>query len=67
MSYIADAHRDWHVVHGAPGKSDEVCPLDCWDPPYDPEPETGEGIRCGKCRSRHWDVADVKACHAVAV
>lgn len=37
MSWIADAHREWHYVHGAPGKSDEVCPLDCWDEPYDPE------------------------------
>jgi hypothetical protein len=42
MSWIADAHRDWHTVHGAPGKSDEVCPLDCWDEPYD-YPEDDEG------------------------
>lgn len=24
MSYLADAHRDWHTVHG-----NVVCPLDC--------------------------------------
>lgn len=39
MSWIADAHREWHYVHGAPGKSDEVCPLDCWDEPDDFDPE----------------------------
>ena len=25
MSYIADAHNDWHTVNGW----DKVCPLDC--------------------------------------
>lgn len=25
MSFIADAHREWHVVYG----SQAVCPLDC--------------------------------------
>lgn len=25
MSYLADAHRDWHNVHG----KFAVCPLDC--------------------------------------
>lgn len=39
MSWIADAHRDWHAVYGPPGKSREVCPLDCYDPPEDYDPE----------------------------
>lgn len=25
MSWMADAHREWHYVHG----QDTVCPLDC--------------------------------------
>ena len=25
MSYLADAHSDWHAVNGA----NEICPLDC--------------------------------------
>lgn len=25
MSYLADAHRDWHTAHGW----NVVCPLDC--------------------------------------
>jgi hypothetical protein len=39
MTWLADAHREWHYVHGAPGQSDEVCPLDCYDPPEDHDPE----------------------------
>lgn len=42
MSWLADAHREWHYVHGAPGQSDEVCPLDCYDPPEDYDPEDYE-------------------------
>jgi len=39
MSYLADAHRDWHTVHG----QNVVCPLDCgagedYDYPMDNEP-----------------------------
>lgn len=35
MTYLADAHRDWHTVNGW----DTICPLDCGagevqEPPY---------------------------------
>lgn len=65
MGLLSDAHHEWHTVHGAPGRSDTVCPLDCYDPPEYPEPEEGEGVRCGHCKGRHWDVADVRACAGV--
>lgn len=26
MSYLSEAHRDWHVVNGA---NNTMCPLDC--------------------------------------
>lgn len=45
MSYLSEAHQEWHTVHG----KYEVCPLDCGaneylyddpsyhDPDYDPD------------------------------
>ena len=36
---IADEHREWHRINGAPEVT--VCPWDCYDPP---EPE-----RCPAC------------------
>lgn len=39
MSYLADAHREWHFVNGADNPN---CPLDCRagdDSAYDPEDE----------------------------
>jgi len=44
MSWIADAHREWHYAHGSPEKTVGLCPLDCYDPPddYDPEWEDAE-------------------------
>lgn len=41
MSWISEAHAQWHSVHGAM----EVCPLDCGvgeDYDYDPEWEDEE-------------------------
>lgn len=60
MSWISEAHAHWHMVHG----HDAVCPLDCGaGERYDePEPEEGEGIRCGHCKGRHWTVEDVRTC-----
>lgn len=44
MSWIAEAHRQWHTVNG----QNEVCPLDCgvgedagWDE-HEPEPLTAQ-------------------------
>jgi hypothetical protein len=36
MSWLADAHRDWHTVY--PDRPWD-CPLDCYDPPQDYDPE----------------------------
>jgi hypothetical protein len=33
MSWIADAHAEWHYVNGPVGTV--ICPLDCYDPPDD--------------------------------
>jgi hypothetical protein len=45
MSFIADAHRQWHMIYG----QDVVCPLDCgagevydYDPDDDLDPDTTE-------------------------
>ena len=42
MAWLADAHSQWHAIHGPVGTV--VCPLDCYDPPddYDPEWEDAE-------------------------
>lgn len=32
VSWISEAHNEWHAVNGR----DAICPLDCFDPP---EPE----------------------------
>jgi hypothetical protein len=33
MSYLSDAHSEWHLVNP---DTPWNCPLDCYDPPYDP-------------------------------
>lgn len=37
MSWIAEAHRQWHQVNGPVGTV--VCPLDCWEPPHEYDDE----------------------------
>ena len=60
MAWINDAHSQWHSIHG----KYSVCPLDCgagehlWSG-YDEEEGT---IRCGHCKGRHVEVADVREC-----
>lgn len=61
-----DAHREWHwnagVPMGTPGCPQDAChPVD----DFEPEPLPGEGVKCGQCKGRHWDVAGVKACYGV--
>ncbi len=69
MSYLSDAHAEWHAVNGR----DQVCPLDCGvgeDAAADYEAEQAYlaslTIRCGHCRERHATVAEVRACAGVA-
>lgn len=65
MTWIADAHREWHTVHG----QNAVCPLDCGVGEAAAEAAAAEqefgSVRCGHCGGRHWDVAGVKACAGV--
>lgn len=71
MSWISDAHAQWHAVHGAY----ETCPLDCGAMSPEQreaedlieaigyEDETGTAsIRCGTCPDRHRSAAAVRAC-----
>lgn len=63
LATMSDAHSEWHrnagVPMGTPGCPQDAChPID----DYDMEPGEGEGIRCGHCKGRHWDVAGVRAC-----
>ena len=59
----AEAHAEWHLNAGVP-MGQPGCPWDACHPVEDfkPDPQEGEGIRCAHCKSRHWTVADVKAC-----
>lgn len=67
MAYLADAHRDWHAVHGL----NAVCPLDCgageaamqaWEQEQD-SIEAGEpSFRCGHCKGRHTSVFMAREC-----
>lgn len=63
MTWIADAHRQWHSAHG----QFAVCPLDCGvgEGMDEPDPMPGEGVRCGHCQNRHWTIEGVKACAGV--
>lgn len=49
MSWIADAHREWHTVHG----QNTVCPLDCGAGEvndYDEEEIPSEEVRADYAR-----------------
>lgn len=66
MSYMADAHRQWHTAHGW----NMVCPLDCgvterYDDYYDEE-EGEPLVKCGKCKGRHAGARGVAVCHGFA-
>lgn len=61
MSWLADAHRDWHTVHGW----DKVCDLDCgvgevYD--YDEDDMQPWGVKCGHCKLYHADTHAVYLC-----
>lgn len=67
MTYLADAHRDWHTVHGRYA----VCPLDCgaidpivaaWEEDQDRIAEGEPSFRCGHCKGRHTSVFIAKEC-----
>lgn len=73
-NYLADAHREWHYVHG---KYNSACPLDCgamspeqaeaeeayaWISWMDEEAGDARRIRCAHCRDRHATVEVVRAC-----
>lgn len=72
MSYLADAHSEWHAVHGAYA----ICPLDCGAmSPEQAEAEEADNtmsyydehgtasITCGACGGTHKAVDAVKACY----
>jgi hypothetical protein len=73
MSWLSDAHSEWHAVHGAYA----CCPLDCGA--ISPEQAAAEDlmnfiaytdeeagdalpIRCAHCKARHATVDVVRAC-----
>ena len=77
MSYIADAHRDWHAVNGA---YNTECPLDCgamapgqaeaeelsnFIAYTDEEAGDARRIRCAHCKDRHGSADVVRACAAL--
>jgi hypothetical protein len=72
VSYLADAHREWHYVNGAYNSN---CPLDCGA--MSPEAREAEDlinaleyeddgkertIRCAHCSDRHATVDAVRLC-----
>lgn len=75
MSYLSDAHRDWHAVNGAYNTN---CPLDCgaispeqaeaedaWAAIAYADEEAGEAgrrIRCAHCKDKHADARTVRLC-----
>jgi hypothetical protein len=74
MSYISEAHTEWHVVNGA---YNSACPLDCgamspamrkaedlsnWISYTDEEAGEARTIKCAHCKDRHASVEVVKAC-----
>ena len=70
MTTLADAHAQWHQIHGKYA----VCDLDCGAGEYigqffedDAEDVlAGVGsIKCGSCKGRHASVAAVKLCYEV--
>lgn len=74
MSYLADAHRDWHTVNGKYA----VCPLDCGASEivgnyFEADAEAllevqaagGRGIKCGNCKLHHTSVDAIRFCYQV--
>lgn len=58
MSFIAEAHREWHLVHGARA----TCPLDCGasEPTPEEEAEAWEASEAEDRRAR-WEAARAEA------
>lgn len=70
MSFLSEAHDQWHAMNGRYA----VCDLDCGASEYigqafedDYEDTEGgtKGIRCGSCKGRHSSVSMVKLCYEV--
>lgn len=72
MSYLSDAHSEWHIVNG---KYNPLCPLDCGalDPKHAEmedlsmtidyyDTEGTASISCGHCQRTHYSVLSVRAC-----
>lgn len=70
-SFLAEAHREWHMIHG----KYKVCDLDCGasegimdvfesdvEALKEIEAEGGRGIKCGSCKQYHASKATVKVC-----
>jgi hypothetical protein len=75
VSYISEAHADWHTVNGA---YNSMCPLDCGA--MSPEAREAEDlmeaiayadsegearIKCAHCKDRHVTVDAVRMCGAL--
>lgn len=70
MSYLSEAHAQWHQIYGKYA----TCELDCgagevvgqvFEDDYEATKGGTEGIRCGSCRGRHASVATVRFCYEV--
>lgn len=71
MSYLSDAHDQWHRIYG----KYTTCNLDCgageivgdtFEADEEALQESGaRGIRCGSCKGRHATVATVRFCYEV--
>lgn len=57
-----EEHTFWHIQNGP--REEGGCPWDCYDPAMflPPEPEEGEGVRCGHCKGRHWSIEELRQC-----
>ena len=70
MSYLSDAHAQWHQIYGKYA----TCDLDCgagevvgevFEADAEALAEGAHGIKCGSCKERHASVATVKFCYEV--
>ena len=65
MSWLSDAHSEWHTVNG----SNASCPLDCAAGDteaiyaFDLEDDLPL-VKCGRCKSYHYGVEGVRDCYA---
>lgn len=75
MSYLSDAHTEWHLVNG---RDNSACPLDCGAMSAEQreaedlheaiayaDSEGEARIRCAHCKDRHVTVDAVRLCGAL--